>query len=403
MELTETIPKILKLSSKQAEALQFLGYELAEQLAQDKNHIDDEYMSKERSIISCRKISDGNYEVIVRNAIGIIGLGEANIQVNPKIPIDHFLYLFSEATRMPRLASEKAFGESGHNLVDLFILSFLKYVEELVRQGILTTYQTVNEPLPVIRGNVDVRKVIMNYSMGRLLFDCEYDDIIVDHPLNRVIVEALLTISMINDEWKKLATPLLSLFDGVGRLQSTDLTIETDRRSYYYHDALILAKHILHRIGLNLRYGELPIISFLLPTPVVIEAGLRTILTEHLTNETVEKKPYQIGETIQGSLIKVNPDLVFGDGLGVGDVKYKLSKGYWKRQDLYQVTAFAAAAKSKRGLLLNFQDAKTLSLPKVTLGDIEISQCAWNIDSKSPEVAAKNLVKEVHRWITEKG
>ena len=60
--------------------------------------------------------------------------------------------------------------------------------------------------------------------------------------------------------------------------------------------------------------------------------------------------------TLRPGGVTVNPDIVLevaGETV-VGDIKYKLGRSEWKRADLYQVVAFAAAYRVPRCGLIGF-------------------------------------------------
>jgi 5-methylcytosine-specific restriction endonuclease McrBC regulatory subunit McrC len=79
----------------------------------------------------------------------------------------------------------------------------------------------------------------------------------------------------------------------------------------------------------------------------MVELGLRRTLDRRLSPQWPVKK---VGLTLSPSHLTLNPDLVFDDGRQVGDVRYKLSKGEWRRTDLYQVVAFATGFRSNAAL-----------------------------------------------------
>ncbi|WP_243495691.1 McrC family protein [Priestia aryabhattai] len=386
------------MSSEQAEAFRLLGLELITQLPKQNGNL----VRKDRkpTLISCNKVSEGQYEVTVRNAIGLIGIGGLTILVKPKIPMKHFLWIFTRASRLPRMSINHLQGGQGENLHEIIILTFLKKVRELIQQGILTEYQSIQEKLSTIRGRVNITTAVRSYLMGRLQFECEYDERTIDHSLNRILKAAAKLVSQMEwvpEDWKRQARVIMSLFEGAGKLLPSDLIADTDRRSYHYKEALVLAKNILNGMGLTFKIDNLPVSAFLLPTPDIIETGIRTILAEGMS-ETVEKKRFLISGCLKNEIF-VNPDLVFNSGEAIGDIKYKLSKAIWNREDLYQVTAFAAAADTKNAVLINFRQSTIPKLPTVKFGEILVSQCTWQVDIPCPEKAAIQFLKDIDEWI----
>src|SRR5688572_14933394 len=97
--LIESKAGLIKLTEEQAAALNKVG----SQLASDKHWWGQAESEDRGSVISCRPESGGFWSVRVDNAIGLIAIGDLQITVEPKIPIDHLLFLFSESGRIPRV------------------------------------------------------------------------------------------------------------------------------------------------------------------------------------------------------------------------------------------------------------------------------------------------------------
>src|SRR4029079_4215071 len=132
------------------------------------------------------------------------------------------------------------------------------------------------------------------------------------------------------------------------------------------------------------------------PTPIAVEEGLRKILQVELGAKwRIEKKGIQL----RGSALTFNPDLVIEDGLVVGDVKYKLLGGEWRRSDLYQVIAFATAYRTRYGCLVGFRPPGTAQLDPLSVGDIHIEELAWEADpTLTAAQARQRFVAQVDQW-----
>jgi 5-methylcytosine-specific restriction enzyme subunit McrC len=92
-----------------------------------------------------------------------------------------------------------------------------------------------------------------------------------------------------------------------------------DRLSQNYVHSVSLARLILDGCGISLSDGKTHGTSFLVRTPELIEDGLRSIIETGLPNIPVKKRRQILGD----SGLSINPDIVFGDGLAIADVKYK--------------------------------------------------------------------------------
>ena len=99
--------------------------------------------------------------------------------------------------------------------------------------------------------------------------------------------------------------------------------------------------------------------------------------------------------------LSINPDLIFGDGLAIGDVKYKQLQSVWNKPDFNQIVTFATGFQSKYAILLGFASSETAVLSKpVQIGDVSTMALGWlTADAASPESSRNQLVAEVKYWL----
>ena len=232
-------------------------------------------------------------------------------------------------------------------------------MEQLMRRGVVLDYVGRDDPLPFVRGRVNAESTALSYYQGRLDIECEYEDFGQDTPLNRalraagerVVGSASLPIAL-----RRRMRAILTRFDDVGALRPGDRRARIDRRTAHYQDAIALAGNIIDGVHRVLGHGDHVAWTFLIPTPLMIEAGVRRELERHLAaHTTVEKRSLPL----DGTSMRMNPDLVFGDVAAVGDVKYKLMSGEWTRSDLNQIVAFAAAARTQTGIVVGFHPSES--------------------------------------------
>jgi hypothetical protein len=185
--------------------------------------------------------------------------------------------------------------------------------------------------------------------------------------------------------------------EDVGRLRTADLRATLDRRSAHCLEALTLARNVLANIRRTLQHGEKIVWTFLIRTPELVETGVRNELRERLDHKWQIRK-----ETIPlvGAKMNVAPDLLFGYGDAIGDVKYKLASARWLRADLYEIVAFAAAAGTSRAAIIGFRSATTPQPPSVSVGGTQVRYFAWLADEDvTPLFAANSLAAEITAWL----
>lgn len=165
-----------------------------------------------------------------------------------------------------------------------------------------------------------------------------------------------------------------------------------NRETKSYSDAVLLARHLLRNIHRELSGGVEKAWCFLWPTPNAVEAGLREIVRDELEGLFgVTKTPVKHGA------LSFNPDLVIGD-FAVGDVKYSLDTGSWRRSDVNQLLSFSAAFDRTETLLLNFSPV-ALQPEQAQVRRVRLTRLAWAVDV--PVTAAESEFRAALRtWLS---
>jgi 5-methylcytosine-specific restriction enzyme subunit McrC len=395
--LTESQPATMQLTQGQAVALAAAG----RRLASSKSWWGDPDGSEneERTVIRVRPAGAGEWEVRVADAVGAVAVADLQLLIGPKIPDDHLLYLFARSQQFPRLDPQHTTVGRGSSLWELVATWFVDAAEQVLRKDLIRDYRPHVAALPLVRGRIQALTTSRALLKGQVAITCEFDEFDEDNPLNRLMLAAALAVGssqILPADLRQRARRISLRLDGVGRLRPQDLRAVVDRRTDYYRDAVALAKSILASAGRSLEEGPEAAWSFLIRTPEMVEAGLRQVLAEGLDRRwRVAKGHLQL----PGSTKTLNPDLVFGEGLAVGDVKYKLTGQDWNTGDLYQAVSFAAGYRTQRALLISFSsDAEVL--PELTVGDIRVTHIPWQASpDTSPDEAANLLVAQVSTWL----
>jgi 5-methylcytosine-specific restriction enzyme subunit McrC len=396
--LTESQPTILHLTEAQAVALAATGRRLASSKSWWGEPEGAE--NEERTVIRVRPAGGGDYELRVADAVGAIAVADLQLVIGPKIPDDHLLYLFARSRHFPRLDPQRAALTRGRSLWELVATWFVEAAEQVLRRDLIRDYHPHVAALPLVRGRIQPLATTRTLLKGRVAITCEYDEFDADNALNRLLLAAAFTIGgsrILPTDIRRRARRISLRLDGVSRLRSQDLRAAVERRTAYYRDAVALAKSILAGAGRSLQEGQEAAWTFLIRTPEMVEAGLREVLADGLGPRwPVAKRGLQL----PGSTKTLNPDLVFGDGVAVGDVKYKLTAADWNTGDLYQAVTFAAGYRTRWALLISFSLHDEV-LPDLTVGDIRVTHIPWRASSNiPPEDAASMLVAHVSKWLS---
>jgi 5-methylcytosine-specific restriction endonuclease McrBC regulatory subunit McrC len=317
------------------------------------------------------------------------------ISVEPKIPPDHLLHLFSKALLVPRLVEEHATVGAAAALWELLARWFVRSMMAVLRRDLTRDYQGVEDTLQTLRGRVASIPTARAYYSGRIEIHCAYDDFVADTPLNRLLRAATREVSrsaLLTEAVRRDALRVLARLEDVGEFRPNDMFASVDRRTWYCRDAAALAKHILHGVGRTFLRGAEGAWTFLIRTPEVVEAGIRQTLAETISTFAISK----FSAPIDGASFGAHPDIVFGSGSAVGDIKYKLSDGTWNRPDLYELFAFAAAFRCLDAVLICFARGG-LQPANVSVGETSVHRVAWNC-STTPELASLALCKSIALW-----
>lgn len=398
--IQETFPSLIELSDEEADALVAIGRRLVGTAAfwgaEDSD--DTESESSERTVIRCVRVAGNTFRVTVAEAVGIVAMPALQLVVQPKIPLSHFRFLLEHTTAFPRLEEQSAQAAPSTELWDLVATWFTAALERLMRRGMLADYEEQRDELPAVRGSIDLLATAVGYYQGRMDISCVFDEFALDSPLNRILKAAVLRVSLtpfLKPELRQRARRALARLTDVGDLRANDLYEQPDRRTASYRSAWLLARQLLAASGVTVESGPSQAWTFLIRTPEIVEDAVRTILARGLHDQAPVTKT---GLQLKPSKLTLNPDLVFGH-VAVGDVKYSLMSGDWRRSHLYQAVAFATGFGVNQAGVFGFS-ATGDRPPDVQVGNVALRSFAWRAAADwAAEDAADALLDEVRAWL----
>lgn len=352
-----------------------------------------------RSVISV--IPDGHerYRVRVHDCVGVIALPEIRIYVEPKIPLDHFNYIakFSIAASS-KGADDKVSLESGDGFLELVASWFIEEVAILARKGPVRGYRERTGPLTYLKGAVDVRRSMSNLLRGRLELESRFEDFSFDTWENRLIATALKS-PVIEEASTQGARNNIALvkryFRDVPTLQDLSELGNFSSAPKHYRSSLSLAMSLVLGSGRSLSDGKQVAKSFLMRTPLLIENGIREVISTGVRPLRISRGGRQLVPTT----LRVNPDIEATSVPYTADVKYKLQSQSWVRPDLSQAVFFATAYGSPLAAVISF-DRTGVELDEVPVGPVRVTSLVWDISTAShPEDSAAKLIADFSKWV----
>lgn len=398
--LEESKAGIVQLTASQADALTKAGQDLASKATYWGTDEESEYGSR-KSVITCEHVASSDWRVRIKDAVGLVAVGDVQIEVMPKIPQSHLLYLFEKANYVPRIGEERALAAENQSLWKLVAQWFLTEAERVIRRDLMRDYQSIQDTQKLIRGRLDVINTTRLYYSGLIEFPCEFDEFTTDTSLNRILKTAARIISgspVLDRSDRRRGSAVAARMDEVGDLELHDMRAQVSRSTAHYRDGVDLGRHIIRGHGRSITTGPEAAWTFLLRTPEAVEDGIRQILRQHLAGRwKIEKK----GKQVTGHTMTLNPDLVFDDGLATGDVKYQLTTRDWQRGNLYQAIAFATIYRTNEAAVIGFRSATSQGPAPMGVGDMTIRHIDWVWDSATtPSESAALLVDRVDSWLS---
>ena len=351
------------------------------------------------SLVSCIPLGGTKCRVRVRNAVGVLAIPGARLEVAPKIPQQHLLYLLERANLVPAIDRAPTEVDLADALYPLIARWFVNAIERTLRDGLARDYRPKTDLLSSVRGRIHPLPTARRFYRGDLSVMVDYEEFDFDTSLNRILRHgATLVVASpaLPKELRRRARRAVAQMEDAGPLRHLDLAATWDRRTAHYADALTLARQLISGEGRSLSGVGRRAWSFLIPTPKPLQEAITTLLRTRL-------RPLWVGPRklpLAPSKHTLNPDVVFGSDQALADVKYKLADPDWERADLYEVVAFATGFGIDRAAVLGFARPGSKSPGDLQVGGVSVKYIPWVADPEvDPDESATNFSDAVAGWL----
>jgi len=301
--------------------------------------------------------------------VGILALPSFSLEILPKIESENDTQVREALTHMLNIAWDLPVVTSAttlmrlqnDDLLEVLITSFTEKFLAVIRRGLPRRYVSFEDELTLLRGRLNVKRQIVNNLIRPQKLACEFDELSVDTPLNRVLKATvrLLESHARSAENRRRLLELRMRLESVSNSTSPfSERVQLDRTNTAFHELYRLAKLLLQRQWQSTNIGMSSGIALLFPMNDLFEAfvarNLKRALPEH--DVRIQDSGKSVLSDGTHNLMRLRPDLVV-DGDTVIDTKWKRLDAQESdlgisQADVYQILAYGHAYNAKRLILL---------------------------------------------------
>lgn len=302
-----------------------------------------------------RHTRDGEAYLHTTAHVGVVSLPDGpTVRIEPKTSVDNVLRILRYAYGSDLSVLETPESLQGNGwFVDSVAAVFLDELDDVLTKGLEKSYIQTDDTERFLRGQLDAHRQLQRSPVAPTSFECTYEDLTHDTPLNRVILRATKQLArLVADD--QLAADLYErsqrLEERVSDKQVSPAVaeqLELDRLNEHYASILEIAKQVLrHSFVSDLARGRRSSFSLLVNINSVFEKLVEQAAEEVARSRDGWSVEAQAGidSLLQGKpTVEMYPDVVVreeGQPLVVADAKWKTSR---QNADLYQALAYQSA------------------------------------------------------------
>jgi len=304
----------------------------------------------------------GVWQVRAAGKIGVARVGDVEVWVRPKVPIQRLLFMLGYAINPRDWQDDDVAVATVDDLVPALAQAFWRQAERAVLTGLLQGYRVHEEAAPVLRGRLREADQMRRRHGLAVPLEVRYDEFTVDIAENRIVraaAERLLRLPSVDALSRRRLRHLQSRFADVSPLAAGEPAPvwAPSPLNARYHSALRLAELVLRGCSIEHASGRVAVNGFLLDMPQVFEDFVTVALGEELSRRHDGRAHRQDWHYLDvGRHVRIRPDLVWyvtGAPAAVIDAKYKAAKpSGFPDADLYQMLAYCTALRLNHGHLV---------------------------------------------------
>lgn len=186
------------------------------------------------------------------------------------ILIKNVYYMLAYAFQTLRQSHYKDLAtEDFQNIHDLFAAILAKGIADQLKHGLYHEYQIRLEPLPVLRGKLNISGTIQNKLQRKQILSCEYDELSVNNLFNQILkTTALILIRQptVSTEHKSSLKKVMLFFGDIDTLEESAISwssLHIHRNNQTYELLLNMCYLVLQGLLLSTVKGEHKLANFL--------------------------------------------------------------------------------------------------------------------------------------------
>ena len=388
------------------------------------------------SIFQIGTDKDGEY-VKSKNYVGVIQLKNGiKIQILPKVDLDgeddkdnkKTIGIFVKMLKSLKQFSFKVFNTADlkindNNVYEVFIGMYLQQVLYLVKKGIKSDYNQVEENGYFYKGKLDFNKQIKHNFAHREKFYVVYDEFTENRAENRLIKTTLLKLlKLSSSEYNlRLCKQSLVYFENVDVSRDVDKDfnfVKADRNTVDYGHIMIWSKVFLKNQSFTSFEGKTGALALLFPMEFLFESYVASVVKKYFVEKyevSCQDKGLYLLKEGEKDIFALRPDIVLTDKSGnktriIMDMKWKrlindrsLKYGI-SQNDMYQMYAYAKEYNSSSVYVLypkvqGFDDNANIEFINSNNNDGEIKIRIFFVnfegDKKEPIADSINVLKRI--------
>ena len=365
--------------------------------------------------------------VSINNYVGLIELPSGyQIEVLPKVEFkgedneNRTRTVFLKMLKTLKDFEGKAFTSAAlkadrMNLYEVFINMYIKEAQTLVKHGIKSSYNTVEDNLKFYKGKLRVSDHIKANLTHKERFYVEYDEYTVDRSENRLVKSTLLKLIKLskNDENIRAIRQLLPSFELVSESTNYDKDfscVKIDRNTKDYEMLMKWSKVFLYNKSFTTFAGNTSSIALLFPMEKIFEEyvakWMKRIWGEYGWDISAQDKGFHLFDTPRR--FSLRPDIVARnkENLIIMDTKWKrlypdVNNYGISQADMYQMYVYSqkysknTADKPDVWLLYPLTEmSSNIGNPEFTSND-GVNVHIYFVDVDNIEVSLKDLLLKV--------